>query len=411
MNDQTAGDKLLRCLRLEEERHKNTALADFSEADWRSIFDLAKRHDLIPYLYWRLENLSAFQNIPTEQRTEMRTLLMTSAQRNTRLLHRLGKVITALGQAGIPVITLKGAHLAEWVYADPALRPMGDIDLLVRLDDLLPAIQVLTELGYHSSRRYQIAKERQSHHHLPPYSHPQAASIEIHWSTVMPGLPLRVDIQGLWDRSAPSETGGSPCRALSPDDLLIHLCTHLCQHEFSLGLKALLDIGLVLWHYREDLNWDQITQTAGQWQAAKCIYLSLYLAGQMLAAPLPPEALQALCPLDFSPEIANLAQQRLTGFAIPAPIHPDLARAWSKQRSLSSRLRSLSANLLPPPEYIAGRYALPPGSLRVYPYYLVRLKDLFVQYSGQLWRLLRRDQNTMTQTGRQNALVDWLLAP
>jgi hypothetical protein len=50
--------------------------------------------------------------------------------------------------AGIDVIVLKGAFLAELVYRNIGLRAIGDIDLLVKKEDLGKVKRVLIQLGY-----------------------------------------------------------------------------------------------------------------------------------------------------------------------------------------------------------------------------------------------------------------------
>ena len=40
-----------------------------------------------------------------------------------------------MAQAGVPFLVLKGAALAHLVYGDPRLRPMRDVDLLIRKAD------------------------------------------------------------------------------------------------------------------------------------------------------------------------------------------------------------------------------------------------------------------------------------
>jgi hypothetical protein len=68
--------------------------------------------------------------------------------RNTRRLHRLGKLLRLLEQAGIRVAVLKGAHLAEAVYRNIGLRSMNDLDILVRKTDLDRTMQCIGEAGF-----------------------------------------------------------------------------------------------------------------------------------------------------------------------------------------------------------------------------------------------------------------------
>lgn len=66
-------------------------------------------------------------------------------------------LLNTLNEAGcrseIPILAIKGLCAREY-YADPQLRDMGDIDLMVRsVDDAIRLIQVLRELGYTFERR------------------------------------------------------------------------------------------------------------------------------------------------------------------------------------------------------------------------------------------------------------------
>ena len=52
--------------------------------------------------------------------------------RNLRLFGHVASLLERLGAEAIDVIVLKGAYLAQSVYADPAVRAMADADLLIR---------------------------------------------------------------------------------------------------------------------------------------------------------------------------------------------------------------------------------------------------------------------------------------
>jgi hypothetical protein len=60
----------------------------------------------------------------------------------------LAEAVEALHKAGLPCLLLKGPALAHWLYADPADRIYGDIDLMVDPSCLIDAECVLFELGY-----------------------------------------------------------------------------------------------------------------------------------------------------------------------------------------------------------------------------------------------------------------------
>jgi len=74
--------------------------------------------------------------------------LAHSRVRAARFGEDLTAVLDGATAAGIPVMPMKGAVLAFARYRDPALRPMADLDLLVRPADEPGLHDVLVRLGY-----------------------------------------------------------------------------------------------------------------------------------------------------------------------------------------------------------------------------------------------------------------------
>src|SRR5688572_3051809 len=74
--------------------------------------------------------------------------LQQSIARHVVMSRDLVTVLRALEGEGIPAIPLKGAFLAERVYPRPALRPMSDIDLLIRPEHRVRVDALVRGLGY-----------------------------------------------------------------------------------------------------------------------------------------------------------------------------------------------------------------------------------------------------------------------
>src|SRR6185436_11185739 len=60
----------------------------------------------------------------------------------------LAELLMLYQGAGIDVLVLKGAALAQLVYPQPVLRPMRDIDILVRASDVYRAYALLPKIGF-----------------------------------------------------------------------------------------------------------------------------------------------------------------------------------------------------------------------------------------------------------------------
>ena len=66
-------------------------------------------------------------------------------------------VAGAMAQAGVLFLVLKGAALAHLVYDEPRLRPMRDVDLLVRKDDVRTGARHPDALRFQARQRHRPA--------------------------------------------------------------------------------------------------------------------------------------------------------------------------------------------------------------------------------------------------------------
>lgn len=68
---------------------------------------------------------------------------------NNRFRHAAQRAcLASIHDAGIPVVTIKGYALAHTIYPDPAMRAVGDIDVLVHADDRDRLLRYLIDQDY-----------------------------------------------------------------------------------------------------------------------------------------------------------------------------------------------------------------------------------------------------------------------
>jgi putative nucleotidyltransferase-like protein len=113
---------------------------------WEGVAGAAEAHGLAPLLYTHLQAAGAALPIAVKQ--ELQGYYLQHAHANRVRGQVLGELLAAYRAAGIDVLVLKGAALAQLVYPQPGLRPMRDIDLLVRAPDAPRAQALLVELGF-----------------------------------------------------------------------------------------------------------------------------------------------------------------------------------------------------------------------------------------------------------------------
>lgn len=406
---------LLLCSLLGEGEPDRAALARLSDADWDELLRQSERHRVAPLLYRRLKDRGMKTILPAGVEQGLRERYYQNFFRNTQLYKSLAEIFMALQDDNLPAIPLKGAHLCEVVYGNIALRPIGDLDLLVRKEDLNRVAEKLQECGYTQSKPFWMEAVVSAHQHLPPFTKPGVPQVEAHWSILSPTYSFNIDPDGLWSRAQPAVIGGVQTLVLSPEDLLLHLCLHTSvPHRFAHGIRALCDVAETLCHYRQEMDWDQVLLRARQWRADKCVYLTLRLAGELLNVKVPDDALEAIKPNDLDPKHVIWARESaLARQTYPLPGFANFVRAW-RANGLQGKVAHLLKVAFPSRGVMATMYPAPPSSKRIYLYYLVRVKKLIVLVVSIALRSLCRDRYTIDSINHAdtgNALVDWLASP
>ena len=402
---------LLQCLRTPSSDVERPDSGDISSDDWHRMVEVALRHGVAPLLYQRFKAEAEGRTPPPPVVQKLREAYFSVATRNTKLYHELGSVVRELETKDVPVVLLKGAHLAEVVYGNIALRPMADADVLVRKDDLPRAVDGLLEMGCLASRHVCIEAELATNHDLPMFLSPDGLHLEVHWTLERPTSPFAIDLEGVWWRAQRAVIAGTDTSVLSPEDLLLHLCLHACfHHRFAMGLQPLCDIAATLEHYGEAVDWGQLVQRARQWRVQRGVYLVFRLARDLLCASVPDQVLETLDPGDLAPGLAEWAREEVfRREPRRVAMTENVARVLTAQ-TLRSKMALLVEHLFPSREFMATRY--PVSSSRWLPvYYLVRVWDLVKRYGCTVWRHWRGDEDavaTHERVDRGNTLVDWL---
>jgi hypothetical protein len=411
---------LLYCLRVVPDEAGYGRLETLSSSDWDVLIEDSGRYGLAPLLYHHLRTLHSDIPIPANVMERLRHIYLQSAGRGMHLYHELGKVLRLLRHANIPVIVLKGAHLAELVYGNIALRPMRDVDVLVHKDDLMRVEAVLLGMGYAPAECHrQIAKDNFNFVYGLPN---QELFVEVHWNFMPSMYRFKIDIDGQWERSKQATIAGVEVSVLCPEDLLLYLCRHTSAwHLFEMGLKPLYDIFETIRYYGKEIDWKQVQLRSEQWGEAKCVYLTFRLARELLGASVPDDLMKAITPSDFDERFMVLAKERIFAYghwnSYGLSLSPTIAQLWGSKRLLNKGSlflgRALS-RVFSSPEEVAREYTAPSNSIRIYFYYPVRIKDLLLRHGREVWQLLRRNEG-MRRLARQEEdvapLRDWLMSP
>ncbi|MFO7650116.1 MAG: nucleotidyltransferase family protein [bacterium] len=341
-------------------------------ADWNDLVAAAAHLRLAPLLFRRLKQGAARDRVPAEAWECLRLAYFGSAGTNARLYRRLQPVLAALRDAGIPVIVLKGAFLAEAVYGDVALRPMADADLMVRKADLPGARAVLLAAGGTPACPVDVNRHCRRNVSLPTVFIRDIA-VELHWSIERPHGPFRADSAGLWDRARPAAIAGVEVLALSPEDLLLHLCLHL-SHRHGLAVPyALCDVAETVHRFRAGLDWPQVARRAREWGAARYVGLVLCLARDLLGAEVPGDVFEQLVPGGIEPRVMTVARETVLTRSDYRP--PGSLAGRRGAGSLGGLVRLVWKHIFLSRDAMAVKYPASRTARHLSRFYVLRLRD------------------------------------
>jgi Uncharacterised nucleotidyltransferase len=405
-SDQTL---LLACLHQDTTRLDPAALPGADSPRWDSLVALAAAQRVRPLLHRRLRVLRHAHPIPAPALAALEQAARATTMRNLRFQAETAAVARALQPLGVDTLVLKGAHLATSVYEQIGLREMSDIDLLVRREHLAAAVEVLTARGYAPLQAFSIELDTAFHHHLTRFVKADTAGIELHWTLTIPTEPHGVDPLTLWGRAQPLDVGGVRVYGLSQEDLLLHLCYHTSyQHQFRFGLRPFCDVAALTARRDVPLDWQMLVARARDWTWDRGVYLTLRLAHEMVGAPIPAHALEALARGGFDEDVLRSAHAQVFDEGGPAGLEPGVARLASDE-SLSSRLRHLAHRIAPPRRELARLYGVSESSPRLALSYLRRAFDVARRHAGPATRLLlSRDARLTDSAARSDLLRRWL---
>jgi hypothetical protein len=210
-------------------------------AGWQVLVDYAEANGLGSVLARKVTSSSI--DIPESIRRRLVQLDEKLGWQTDRAVSQARSVDAALRSRGIMFYWLKGAAWGSSLYEGVGVRPMRDLDFIVRRDDLEQATSVLAGLGYATDPGASAASQ-----HLPRMVHDSSKTkIDLHHRVVpssIYGFPVS-ELTIPWEDSH-GLVDGDPGLADARFHLA-HMIVHAFHHSFyNLRAMHLYDIKLAL---------------------------------------------------------------------------------------------------------------------------------------------------------------------
>lgn len=410
LTSQSLQELLLSCLTRPVPSGTAEACGELTEADWQQMRETARIQRISSLLHSRLHKFpSGHPHMPPSDREEMANGYQERTLRNLFLFSEFRKLAEALQARQVPVVALKGMHLAAAVYGEIGMREMDDIDILVPKDRLHAAAEALVEIGYESKEPLDVDFWAQKQHHLPRMINQSNTVVEVHWNVTWPGdAQALTDLEGLWDRAQPLTIAGCEVLGLSPEDLLLHLCIHASfQHMFYTGLRPACDLDAMVRCYQGEMDWNLVCQLARQCKWQTGVRLMLHLTEKCLGTSIPKNLWQELGPAQDKEALAAAYRMLWTIDSEVSALPRNLATLWNRP-NLALRIWDIARALIPNRLKIAKEYGLAAGSPLVWLFAPRYKMDLIRKHYKAVRQLQKSDPETRAMALNKSTLMDWL---
>lgn len=327
-----------------------------SDDEWRTMLVDARRHRLTGLVTAAVTD--GLLPATAEQRrlaTQVHASLMAWA---LRLEFDLLQVVDLLDPAGVDLRVIKGPAVAHLDYPDPALRPYGDIDILVRASDIDTTVDVLTTAGFRREQPEPRPNFDRRFSKGATFRSPRQFDVDVHRTFVDGSWGLLTILEDVWQEHDKLALAGRTVKALIGPVRFMNACYHAALGNWPPRLASLRDVAQMAL----DPGFDEYAcrRLARRWQAEAVVAAAVGDSWELLGIGMRTSISEWAT--DFRPsgrEASRLGVHR----------HDDKnfsARAMSSVRaipSLRGKAAFLRALVLPDPGYLDGRHGSAIGRL------------------------------------------------
>ena len=270
--------------------------ASLDQQTLSEILSLARIHCVLPLVYWAVQR-HASDIIPKVCLAELKQKNLHVVMQNMYMSAELVRVISLLQENGIQVLSFKGPALSRLAYGDIALRQYVDLDILIKKQDIVRSVALLTEDGYHPEITLPKGVNKAFYNRVNVIGLSKNIYIEIHWALLSKNYAVDWSEESLWRDNDSVSIENAAVFMLSFNNHLLYLCVHGAKHLFE-RLEWVCDIDRMI-RTRETMISTQADQLAQEWSSLfegaqalgieRMLLLGLSLAHQLLALPLPEE--------------------------------------------------------------------------------------------------------------------------
>lgn len=350
--------------------------------NYESLITAASQHGVLPLVYKTLKKLSesnsslltphsSLENILTE----LKAHYMSISRRNMLMSAELLRIMKLLEANNIEALAFKGPALAQMAYGNITMRQFGDLDVLIKKEDIYRVDRLLQPEGYERLLVLTPVQEKiwiRYAHDLGLVHREKGTHFEMHWSLMDEDYPMQLDLDSYREEKQMVEINGREIPAFSTENLLVYLSIHGSKHLWE-RIEWIKNIDLLI--RREEINWEKVIKLSEGTGFERMIYLGLSLGSELFGSPLPADIRTRI---RRTPQIDTLSRFILESWHTPKSTFAKTAAMLRLFPGLKERLLYLHKIILKPSFNEYWFIDLPKGMY--WAYYLVRPYLLLKKY-------------------------------
>ncbi len=298
---------LLNCIQhtINSERTSDMRALIERGVEWQYLLTTALQHGVMPVLYRSLNRYP--DAVPTEVFNQLRRQFHINTGRNLFMTTELLKLLDLFTTHEIPAFPFKGPVLDAYLNQDVVSRQCGDLDIMVRTQDVTRAQELLLSQGYQPHVHLTSTQHTfflRSEYELPFVRKDGNCVVELHWRITPQYFSFSLDFEHLWERLEPVSFNGREVLTLSSEDLVLILAMHGTRHLWQ-RLGWVCDVATLISNHKE-IDWDWVIEQAHRLGSERMLSLALFLTRDLLEVDLPEQVVERV---QSDPVVTLLAAQ------------------------------------------------------------------------------------------------------
>ncbi len=216
------------------------------EEDWPGLMSEAKLHDVVGVV-------GAVSDLAPEAiRREFLKHNAFAVSRHFTFESEISKIRKAFGSSKIPFMLLKGNVIKKF-YPNPEMRSMGDIDILVKNNDIANIRNIMAGLGY----SVKLERTDEVTYFKPPF-----VTIEMHTQMVSDAHTKINEYYGDGWKFARLKADCEFEYEMKREDFFVFQVAHYAKHYATsgAGIRSVIDLWILLREWGKELDFEYINE-------------------------------------------------------------------------------------------------------------------------------------------------------